>query len=72
MNCAANFAFANKQMITHWIRENLKNYFPDFSADVVYDVCHNIAKFEKHNISGKEKEILVMRKVLLEFWAGSY
>jgi len=62
MACAANFAFANKQLITHWIREGMKKIFPDFKADVVYDVCHNIAKFEKHNIDGKEKEVLVMRK----------
>jgi tRNA-splicing ligase RtcB (3'-phosphate/5'-hydroxy nucleic acid ligase) len=62
MKCAANFAFANKQMITHWIREDLKHYFPEFSAEVVYDVCHNIAKFEKHIIDGNEKEVLVMRK----------
>jgi tRNA-splicing ligase RtcB len=62
MACAANFAFANKQLITHFIREDLKHYFPDFKAEVVYDICHNIAKFEKHIIDGKEKEILVMRK----------
>ncbi len=62
MNCAANFAFANKQLITHWIREDLKHYFPNTKINVVYDVCHNIAKIEKHIIDGKEKEILVMRK----------
>lgn len=62
MNCAANFAFANKQIITHWVRENLKHYFPDIKVDTVYEVCHNIAKIEKHIINGKEKEILVMRK----------
>ncbi|MDP3026534.1 MAG: RtcB family protein [Nanoarchaeota archaeon] len=62
MNCAANFAFANKQIITHWVRENLKHYFPDIKVDTVYEVCHNIAKIEKHIIDGKEKEILVMRK----------
>lgn len=62
MNCAANFGFANKQLITHWIRQEMKNYYRNFKADVVYDVCHNIAKFEKHNINGKEKEVLVMRK----------
>ena len=47
MACAANFAFANKQIITHFVREDMKNYFPDFEAEVVYDVCHNIAKFEE-------------------------
>ncbi len=62
MACAANFAFANKQLITHWIREDLKHYFPKFSAEVVYDVCHNIAKFENHLIDGKEREVLIMRK----------
>ncbi|MBR9706269.1 RtcB family protein [Candidatus Pacearchaeota archaeon] len=62
MNCAANFAFANKQVITHWVRENLLHYFPKLKADVVYEVCHNIAKKEKHDINGEEKEILVMRK----------
>ena len=44
----ANFAFANKQLITHWVRETMKKIFPHFKAEVVYDVCHNIAKFEKH------------------------
>jgi len=62
MACAANFAFANKQLITHWVRETMKKIFPKFKAEVVYDVCHNIAKFEKHNIDGKEKEVLIMRK----------
>ena len=62
MACAANFAFANKQMITHWIREDLKHYFKDIKIEVVYDVCHNIAKFENHLIDGKEKEVLIMRK----------
>ncbi|MFA5071876.1 MAG: RtcB family protein [Candidatus Pacearchaeota archaeon] len=62
MCAAANFAFANKQLITHWIREELKNIFPKIKVDVVYDVCHNIAKFEEHIINGKKKKILIMRK----------
>jgi len=66
MSCAANFAFANKQLITHWVRETMKRILPNFSAEVVYDICHNIAKREKHMVdeNGKkiEKEILVMRK----------
>jgi len=62
MACAANFAFANKQLITHWIREDLKHYFPKIKIEVVYDVCHNIAKFEKHFVDGHDKEVLVMRK----------
>jgi len=62
MACAANFAFANKQLITHWIRQTMKSIFPQFEAQVVYDVCHNIAKFENHLINGKEKEVLICRK----------
>ena len=62
MAAAANFAFANKQLITHWVREDLKHYFPKFKADVVYDICHNIAKFEKHKVDSKVKDLLVMRK----------
>ncbi|MBS3074718.1 RtcB family protein [Candidatus Pacearchaeota archaeon] len=66
MCAAANFAYANRQIITHWIREAMKKLFPKFEAEVVYDVCHNIAKFEKHEIeiNGKaeEREVLIMRK----------
>jgi tRNA-splicing ligase RtcB (3'-phosphate/5'-hydroxy nucleic acid ligase) len=62
MAAAANFAFANKQLITHRVREDLKHYFPNFKAEVVYDVCHNIAKFETHTIDKKKQEVLVMRK----------
>ncbi len=62
MCCAANFAFANKQLITHWIRQELTKVFPNGNIEVVYDVCHNIAKFETHKINGKNKEVLVCRK----------
>lgn len=62
MCAAVNFAFANKQLITHWIREEMKYIFPDVKIDVVYDVCHNIAKFEEHIIDGKKKEVCVHRK----------
>jgi tRNA-splicing ligase RtcB (3'-phosphate/5'-hydroxy nucleic acid ligase) len=62
MSAAANFAFANKQLITFWIREEMKHLFPDSQIDVVYDVCHNIAKFEEHNVDGKKKIVCVHRK----------
>jgi tRNA-splicing ligase RtcB len=61
-NCAANFAFANKQLITHWLRETLVHIFPKIKIEVVYEVCHNIAKFEEHIIEGKKKQICVHRK----------
>ena len=62
MACAANFAFANKQLITHWIREEMKHLFPKAELKVVYDVCHNIAKFEEHIIDGRKKTICIHRK----------
>ena len=62
MAAAANFAFANKQLITHWIREGMKELFPEIKIDVVYDVCHNIAKFEEHIVDGKKKTVCVHRK----------
>ncbi|MFH1440192.1 MAG: RtcB family protein [Candidatus Woesearchaeota archaeon] len=51
MNAAANFAFANKQMITHWIRESVEKVLGNSDVNVVYDICHNIAKIEKHIIT---------------------
>ena len=59
MNAAANFAFANKQIISYFVGENLKHYFPDFKAEVVYDVCHNIAKFEEFdNVVGGRSSVI--------------
>ena len=62
MAAAANFAFANKQLITHWIREEMKYFFPKIKIDVIYDVCHNIAKFEEHIVGGKKKIVCIHRK----------
>lgn len=62
MCCAVNFAFANKQLITHWIREEMRKIFGNIEVNVVYDVSHNIAKFEKHLVDGREKTVCVHRK----------
>jgi tRNA-splicing ligase RtcB len=64
MSAAANFAFANKQLITHWIREEMNYLFPEkkIKIEVIYDVCHNIAKFEEHVIGGKKKGVCIHRK----------
>jgi tRNA-splicing ligase RtcB len=62
MSAAANFAFANKQLITHWVREEMKKIFPKSEVEVVYDICHNIAKFEEYVIDGKKKTVCVHRK----------
>jgi len=66
MVCAANSAFANRQVITHRIREGFSEVFKkdakDLGMHIVYDVAHNIAKIEKHNLDGEEKEVIVHRK----------
>jgi tRNA-splicing ligase RtcB len=66
MACAANFAFANRQMITHWVRETFERVLQkgpkDLKLDLIYDVCHNIAKIETHTINGKTKKVCVHRK----------
>ena len=66
MACAANMAFANRQVITHRIRQAFEQIFEKKSEKMnmklVYDVAHNIAKLEKHKVDGIEKELLVHRK----------
>jgi len=66
MVCAANSAFANRQVITHRIREGFAEVFKkdakDLGMHIIYDVAHNIAKIEKHNIDGEEKKVIVHRK----------
>jgi len=66
MYAAANFAFANRQLITHFVRRALEDVFGkgprDLGLEVVYDVCHNIAKVETHRVDGKERRLCVHRK----------
>jgi len=62
MNCAVNYAFCNRQIIMNDVREVLKRYFPKVKASLVYDVCHNIAKIEEHEVDGKKMKLCVHRK----------
>ena len=63
---AANYAFANRQIIFHWVRETFERVFQMSSERLglrlVYDVCHNIAKIETHRVDGKERKLCVHRK----------
>jgi len=66
MNAAANYAWANRQLMTHRVREGFEAHFRK-SADklglrLVYDVAHNIAKFETHEVEGVARKLLVHRK----------
>jgi tRNA-splicing ligase RtcB len=63
MSSAVNFAFANRQMIAHWVRNVFKRVLGSSDGmDQVYDVCHNVAKFEKHKIEGRMQDVCVHRK----------
>ena len=66
MVCAANSAFANRQVITHRVREVFSDVFKrdarDLGLEIIYDVCHNIAKVERHRVNGEERELVVHRK----------
>jgi Uncharacterized conserved protein len=61
MYAAANYAWANRQGITYGVRESLQELF-DADAELVYDVCHNIAKQESHYVDGNQRELMVHRK----------
>jgi tRNA-splicing ligase RtcB (3'-phosphate/5'-hydroxy nucleic acid ligase) len=62
MAAAANFAFANRQMMTHWTRNAFDQILGSGPLRVVYDVCHNMAKHEEHQIGTQRKRVLVHRK----------
>jgi len=66
MRCAANYAWANRQCIAHWVRESfcqvLKKTEEEAGLELIYDVCHNIAKIETHEVDGKRVELCVHRK----------
>jgi tRNA-splicing ligase RtcB len=66
MTAAANSAFANRQVITHRVREVFGTIFGrdprDLGLSVIYDVCHNTAKVERHRVDGDSAELVVHRK----------
>ncbi|MGI9566267.1 MAG: RtcB family protein [Nitrosopumilus sp.] len=66
MFAALNFAWSNRQMITHWTRKSFERVFDQTESDLdmklVYDVAHNIAKIEKHKVDGRQRNVVVHRK----------
>lgn len=66
MCAAANYAWCNRQMILHWTRESFRQVFrkepEDLELRVIYDVAHNIAKIEEHEVDGKRVKVFVHRK----------
>ncbi len=66
MQAAANFAWGNRQLLTHSTRESFRAIFDEDPKDlgmrVVYDVSHNMAKIEEHQFEGKRRKLVVHRK----------
>ncbi|MBN2536212.1 MAG: RtcB family protein [Spirochaetales bacterium] len=66
MKAAANYAFCNRQIIAHWIRESFSQVFgkkwEEMGMDTIYDVAHNICKLEEHTVRGKKQQVYVHRK----------
>ncbi len=66
MKAAANYAWANRQCITHWTREAFLSVLgmspKELGLKLIYDVAHNIAKVEEHIVDGKKKRLMVHRK----------
>lgn len=74
MSCAVNYAFCNRQLMTHWVRESFQQVFKkdaqEQGLDLVYDVCHNVGKFEEHRVDGQKRKVFVHRKgATRAFWA---
>jgi tRNA-splicing ligase RtcB len=66
MRCAANYAWCNRQVMLHKVRETFQAVLGigpgELGMRLVYDVCHNIAKLERHTVADREREVCVHRK----------
>ncbi|MCL6579958.1 MAG: RtcB family protein, partial [Candidatus Bathyarchaeota archaeon] len=66
MACAVNYAFSNRQAITHWVRQSFEKVFKTpadkLGLNLIYDVAHNIAKIEEHETNGERKKVWLHRK----------
>jgi len=66
MACAANYAWANRQILMHWAKETLLESLSispgELGMKLLYDVCHNIAKKELHTVEGEQIVLCVHRK----------
>jgi tRNA-splicing ligase RtcB len=66
MRCAANYAFANRQLLAHWARqafeEVLAGKIQHFQLHQIYDIAHNMGKIEEHSVEGRKMKVCVHRK----------
>ncbi|MBN2025530.1 MAG: RtcB family protein [Actinobacteria bacterium] len=75
MACAANFAMCNREAITHWMRGCFEKVFGTgarkLGMELLYDVSHNLAKSEEHEVDGKSIQLMVHRKGATRAFPGS-
>lgn len=75
MACAANFAMCNREAITHWVRECFERSFradaKKLGMELLYDISHNLAKAEEHEVDGKSVSLMVHRKGATRAFPGS-
>ena len=66
MKCGANYAWANRQMINHWVRDSFASVYKQppekLGLRLIYDIAHNMAKLEEHEIDGRKRKLYVHRK----------
>ncbi len=62
MNCGINCAIANRQVLTHLVRQVFSEILPKSNLRLLYDVSHNTCKVEEHIVDGKAKKLYVHRK----------
>ncbi len=70
MGCAANFAYANRELLTARLKEIWSELFPDSQLRLFYDHTHNIARWEQHRIDDKLQKVLIHRKGATRLAAG--
>ncbi|MCS7142879.1 MAG: RtcB family protein [Aigarchaeota archaeon] len=74
--CAVNFAFANRQAISHWVRQSFEEVFrrpaEEMGIKIVYDITHNIVKFERHKVDGSDVDVFVHRKGATRSFPGGH
>ncbi|MGK0673193.1 MAG: RtcB family protein [Halothiobacillaceae bacterium] len=62
MRAAINCALANRQILTHFVREVFAQFFPNAQLNLLYDVSHNTCKLEEHMVNGQKRMLYVHRK----------
>lgn len=72
MASAANFAYSNRQILYNKVSNILNKLYPSINIELFYDLTHNIARFENHNINSSEKEYLIHRKGATRLDYNSY